>query len=41
MHERNLIIHELIVRQSINQAVLQAVQDLMPQVVIETRQGAC
>ena len=35
-------IHEqLVARQSRNQAVLQAVRDLMPQVVAETRQGAC
>jgi len=41
MHECNLTIHELVARQSRNQAVLQAVRDLMPQVVAETRQGAC
>ena len=41
MHECNLPIHELVARKSGNAAVLQAVQDLMPQVVAETRQGAC
>ena len=41
MHECNLTIHELIARQSNNQSMLEAVRDLMPQVVAETRQGAC
>lgn len=41
VHECDLTIHELVARQSRNQAVLQAVRDLMPQVVAETRQCAC
>ncbi|QKX57692.1 uncharacterized protein TRUGW13939_04810 [Talaromyces rugulosus] len=41
MHECNLPIHELVARKSKNKAVIEAVQDLMPQVKAETRQGAC
>lgn len=40
MHECNLPIHELVARKSKNKAVIEAVQDLMPQVEAETRQGA-
>lgn len=41
MHECNLPIHELVARKSKNKAMIEAVQDLMPQVKAETRQGAC
>jgi hypothetical protein len=41
MQECNLIMHELIARKTKNQALLQAIHDLMPQAVTEMRQGAC
>lgn len=41
MHECSLIIHELLARKSKNQAVVDGLRDLMPQVEAETRQGAC
>ncbi|KAI4263041.1 MAG: hypothetical protein L6R42_001800 [Xanthoria sp. 1 TBL-2021] len=41
MHECNLSIHELIARKTQNEGVAEKVEDLMPNIANETREGSC
>lgn len=40
-HECNLLIHEQLVRTTRNEAVAEGLKKLMPEVLKETRDGAC
>jgi len=41
MHECNLVIHELVVKQTQNESVAKELKRLLPEVAKETREGAC